>query len=174
MSEFHAEAPQATASDGLAQGPYVSAMTLRTTGVESTNEPPRLHKVIIEKRLCFDQLLPPLALPNILVCSPISLTSLRQCFYAFLGFSKRNRFIWAVETRTSGEPFEELARQTDTGLFRAICSNPDHVLRHYFTPKNHPAIICVHVLTFSIFHPRTLGTLSHALFTEHCNKATAT
>jgi len=31
--------------------------------------------------------------------------------------------------------FEELARQADTGLFRAICSNPDHVLRHYFTPK---------------------------------------
>src|SRR6218665_888159 len=31
--------------------------------------------------------------------------------------------------------FEELARQADAGLFRAICSNPDHVLRHYFTPK---------------------------------------
>src|SRR6218665_367725 len=40
--------------------------------------------------------------------------------------------------------------------------------------KNHPAIICVRVLTFSIFHPRTLGTLSHALFTEHCHKAMAT
>src|SRR6218665_2466422 len=70
--------------------------------------------------------------------------------------------------------FEELARQADAGLFRVICSNPDHVLRHYFTLKNHPAIICVRMLTFSIFHPRTLRTLSHALFTEHCYKATAT
>ena len=39
--------PQATASEGLAQGPYVAAraglerMTLRTKGDESTNEPPR-------------------------------------------------------------------------------------------------------------------------------------
>ena len=48
MSEFHAEAPQAAASEGLAQSPYVSARagfehtTLRTKGEESTNEPPRL------------------------------------------------------------------------------------------------------------------------------------
>ena len=47
LSEFHAEAPQATTSDGLAQGPYVAAKagfepaTLWTKGVESTNEPPR-------------------------------------------------------------------------------------------------------------------------------------
>src|SRR6218665_2503099 len=40
--------------------------------------------------------------------------------------------------------------------------------------KDYSAVICVRVLTFSIFHPRTLGTLSHALFTEHCHKATAT
>ena len=46
VSEFHAEAPQATASEGLAQGPDVAAiegfepMTLRTKGVKSTNEPP--------------------------------------------------------------------------------------------------------------------------------------
>src|SRR6218665_4074449 len=33
--------------------------------------------------------------------------------------------------------------------------------------QNHPAIICVRVLKFSILHSRTLGTLSHALFTEH-------
>src|SRR6218665_1250019 len=39
--------PQATASEGLAQGPYLAAraglerMTLRTKGDESTNEPPR-------------------------------------------------------------------------------------------------------------------------------------
>ena len=47
VSEFHAEAPQATASEGLAQGPYMAAgagfepTTLRTKGDESTNEPPR-------------------------------------------------------------------------------------------------------------------------------------
>ena len=47
VSEFHAEAPQEIASDGLAQGPYVAARagfeptTLRTKGDESTNEPPR-------------------------------------------------------------------------------------------------------------------------------------
>ena len=40
--------------------------------------------------------------------------------------------------------------------------------------KNHPAITCVYALTFSLFHPRTLGTLSRALFSEHCYKATAT
>ena len=45
VSEFHAEAPQATAGKGLAQGPYVAAragfepMTLRTKGDECTNEP---------------------------------------------------------------------------------------------------------------------------------------
>ena len=47
VSEFHAEAPQATAREGLAQGHYVAARagfepaTLRTKGDESTNEPPR-------------------------------------------------------------------------------------------------------------------------------------
>ena len=47
VSEFHAEAPQATVSEGLAQGPYVAAragfdpMTLRTKGVDTTNGPPR-------------------------------------------------------------------------------------------------------------------------------------
>jgi len=45
VSEFHAEAPQATANVGLAQVPYVAArvgfkpVTIRTKGVESTNEP---------------------------------------------------------------------------------------------------------------------------------------
>src|SRR6218665_3884394 len=36
--------------------------------------------------------------------------------------------------------FDELARNADASLFRSICSNPDHLLRHYFTykkPKNH-------------------------------------
>ena len=47
VSEFHAEAPQATVSEGLAQGPYVAARAgfepeiLRTKGDESTNESPR-------------------------------------------------------------------------------------------------------------------------------------
>ena len=47
VPEFHAEAPRATVSEGLAQGPYVVAragvepMTLRTKGVGSTNTPPR-------------------------------------------------------------------------------------------------------------------------------------
>ena len=47
MPEFHAETPQATMSEGLAQGPYVAAragvkpMTLRTKGVDSTKAPPR-------------------------------------------------------------------------------------------------------------------------------------
>ena len=46
MPEFNAEAPQATVSEGFAQGSYVAAragiepMTLRTKGVDSTNAPP--------------------------------------------------------------------------------------------------------------------------------------
>jgi len=45
--EFHAEAPQATSSEGLAKGTCVIARvrfdptTLRTKGDEFTNEPPR-------------------------------------------------------------------------------------------------------------------------------------
>ena len=31
--------------------------------------------------------------------------------------------------------FDELARNADAGMFRSICSNPDHVPRHYFTDK---------------------------------------
>ena len=44
--EFQAEAPQATASERLVQGPYMAARagfdptTFRTKGHESTNEPP--------------------------------------------------------------------------------------------------------------------------------------
>ena len=47
VSEFHAEAPQATANEGLAQWFCVAARarfeptTFQTKGVESTNEPPR-------------------------------------------------------------------------------------------------------------------------------------
>src|SRR6218665_1072636 len=45
VSEFHAKAPQATASEGLVQGPYAAArlgfkpVTLGMKGDESTNEP---------------------------------------------------------------------------------------------------------------------------------------
>ena len=47
MPEFHAEAPQATVSERLTQGPYVVAragvepMNLRTKGVDSTKAQPR-------------------------------------------------------------------------------------------------------------------------------------
>ena len=47
VSEFHPEKPQATANEGLAQGPYMAARvgfeptTLRMKGVESTSDPPR-------------------------------------------------------------------------------------------------------------------------------------
>src|SRR6218665_246662 len=53
VSEFEAEVPQATASEGLAQGPYVAAKTglkpttFQTKGVESTNEPPCPTIIII-------------------------------------------------------------------------------------------------------------------------------
>src|SRR6218665_1543729 len=46
VPEFHAEAPQAIVSEGLAQIPYVGAragvepMTLQTKGADSTNVPP--------------------------------------------------------------------------------------------------------------------------------------
>ena len=46
---LHAEAQQATASEGLAQDRYVATrvgfepVTFRTKGIDSTNEPPRLH-----------------------------------------------------------------------------------------------------------------------------------
>src|SRR6218665_1872835 len=51
--EFHAEAPHATESERLAQGPYVAAkagiehMTLRTKGVDSTKAPPRPTIVLL-------------------------------------------------------------------------------------------------------------------------------
>ena len=53
VSEFHAEALQASASEGLVQGPDMAARpgvehaTLRTISVDSTNEPLTCtHKVI--------------------------------------------------------------------------------------------------------------------------------
>src|SRR6218665_1278183 len=56
--EFHAEAPQATASEGHAQGPCETARagfkpaTLRSKGDKSTNEPPCLtHPQSVERAL---------------------------------------------------------------------------------------------------------------------------
>ena len=57
VPEFHTKAPQATVSEGLAQGPYVAArvgvkpMTLWTKGVDSTNAPhtPHNYFVIMEE-----------------------------------------------------------------------------------------------------------------------------
>src|SRR6218665_1716287 len=52
VSEFHAEAPQATESEGLAQGLYVAdragfePTTLWTKGDESTSKPPRPAAVV--------------------------------------------------------------------------------------------------------------------------------
>ena len=52
MPEFHAEAPQTTVSEGLAEGPYVAAragvepMTLRTKDVYSTNAPLSLKTIV--------------------------------------------------------------------------------------------------------------------------------
>ena len=47
VSEFHAVTPQAIASEGLAQGPYMAdragfePTTLQSADIDSTNEPPR-------------------------------------------------------------------------------------------------------------------------------------
>jgi len=60
VSEFHAESPQAIASEGLAKGPYVVTragfvlVTLRMKGVEPTNEPPRPHIILHSVTTCFN------------------------------------------------------------------------------------------------------------------------
>src|SRR6218665_2708030 len=57
VSEFRAEAPQATVSEGLAQGPYVAAsaglepMTLQTKCDKSTNEPPCPAVIMLEIKI---------------------------------------------------------------------------------------------------------------------------
>ena len=47
MSEFHAEATQASASEGLANGPYVAARAeiQPAKNAESTNDPPLTMKL---------------------------------------------------------------------------------------------------------------------------------
>ena len=53
VSEFHAEAPQATAGKGLAQGPYMAARvgveptSLRLKVIVSTKAPPRPKNVYV-------------------------------------------------------------------------------------------------------------------------------
>ena len=55
VPEFHAEAPQATVSEGLAQGPYVAArarvepMALWTKGIDSTNALPMPLNIPVSK-----------------------------------------------------------------------------------------------------------------------------
>src|SRR6218665_3012328 len=54
VPEFHAKAPQATASEGRAQGPYVAATagfeptTLRSKGMDFTSAPPRPTSYLIQ------------------------------------------------------------------------------------------------------------------------------
>jgi len=56
--EFHAKVPQTTASEGLAQGPYMVAsagfepMTLKMKGYESTNEPLCPTNLYIHQNFC--------------------------------------------------------------------------------------------------------------------------
>src|SRR6218665_3882869 len=57
VPEFHAEAPQATVSEELAQGPYVAARagfeptTLRLKAIDSNNAPPRpTHRKCTESK----------------------------------------------------------------------------------------------------------------------------
>src|SRR6218665_1201162 len=74
-----------------------------------------------------------------------TVSSFMYAFPAWWGFtdaserSPLNRLIAGLMRAgylpTDFPTFEELAPQADAGLFRAICSNPDHVLQHYFTPK---------------------------------------
>jgi len=52
VPEFHAKAPQATVSEGLAQGPYMAARagfeltTLRLKGIDSTTPHKFTHSLI--------------------------------------------------------------------------------------------------------------------------------
>ena len=81
MSEFHAEAPQATASEGIAQGLYVAARagfsptTLRMKVDESTNEPPRPAAV----HMAIDDTLSPVAWLKWLVVPRLGLTEPCEC-----------------------------------------------------------------------------------------------
>src|SRR6218665_854360 len=80
-----------------------------------------------------------------MVMSATAVSSIMYASPAWWGFtnaserSRLNRLIAALKRAgflpTDFPTFDELARQADAGLFRAICSNPDHVLRHYFTPE---------------------------------------
>jgi len=74
VSEFHFEASQAIAKEGLAQGPYVAARarfetsTFQTKGVESTNEPPR----------------PICSLPFSVICSALNILCVLHSIFCIL------------------------------------------------------------------------------------------
>ena len=65
VPEIHAEALQATVSDGLAQGSYLAARagfkptSLRTKGVDSANAPPTPHTFNVPSDLSHQLLTPP-------------------------------------------------------------------------------------------------------------------
>src|SRR6218665_2853356 len=82
--EFHTEAPQATVSEGLAQGPYmaarlgVEAMTLRTKDVDSINAPTAPHtsgSSLVFSFLILSLLHLPLILLNHIISATSSLLS---------------------------------------------------------------------------------------------------
>ena len=64
--------------------------------------------------------------------------------------------------------FDKLVRNVDAGLFRSIYSNPDHVIRHYFTDKNLQVKICVLGSTVLLSLLKTPGTLFLGPFMESC------
>jgi len=85
---------------------------------------------------------------HIMVTRATKVSSLMYATPTWWGFtdvserSRLNRLIAGLRRAgylpTNFPSFEELARQADACLFRAICSNPDHVLRQYFIPRKPP------------------------------------
>ena len=118
MPEFHAEAPQATVSEGLAQGPYVAAsegvesMTLRTKGVDSTNAQPRPQYATLLRRMkytlfkylhaCNSVKAGALVVPG---PSPLASSSMRRASSTALADKRRcdSRKTTAMEARESGK-----------------------------------------------------------------------
>src|SRR6218665_3267711 len=71
--------------------------------------------------------------------------------------------------------FDELARNADAGLFRSICSNPDHVLRHYFTDKRPTGHNLRPLVAHSFALPsKDPGTLFLGPYMEPCSTAIKT
>jgi len=87
VPEFHVNAPQATVSEELAQGPYVVAtagvepVTLRTKGVDSSNAPSRpTRPLFLElQHLCYRRAVPkPLCILGGITCEYLGSLS-TQC-----------------------------------------------------------------------------------------------